>query len=370
MTTSTLTQMTSEDRREEGIKRMGTWLLQGWVMTENVCPKPGCDIILFRSRDGATLLCPLCDDPVRPIPPVLQVAEVVEPEPRPRPVVNGMADDVDEVEEDEDDGSLPPLQDAEGALRRRAASDRASRLMGQRLLNGWAMLAESCESPSCLEVGVPLMRRGAVTLCVLCENTSVENNDAVVTEAPPSVTQIPLNPPAAQPAASRAVRAAPAPAAAPAAGPSTAPQPTTSAPQQQQPKQKRPHPASSSSPRAKPDSQRRRADAAPAFDRMDEDNTAFEVDDLLEDDYFDAHADFQGGPHDGGRGATATASTLASGGVGAVLTATVSALGSRLGALKAQLARCGDPKEILEVCRAIEGCADAIRACRAAAGKV
>ena len=49
-----------------------------------------------------------------------------------------------------------PLMDTEESLRRRAQSDRASTVIGQRLLQGWAMLAEECPRPTCF--GIPLIR--------------------------------------------------------------------------------------------------------------------------------------------------------------------------------------------------------------------
>lgn len=49
-----------------------------------------------------------------------------------------------------------PVPDTEDIRRRREQSDRASREIGIRLLQGWAMLADECPSPTCY--GVPLVR--------------------------------------------------------------------------------------------------------------------------------------------------------------------------------------------------------------------
>ncbi|KAF9189147.1 hypothetical protein BGZ51_009813 [Haplosporangium sp. Z 767] len=52
---------------------------------------------------------------------------------------------------------------------RREQSERASRLMGEKMLQGWAMLQEACPNEGCN--GVPLMRsREKKEFCVVCEN--------------------------------------------------------------------------------------------------------------------------------------------------------------------------------------------------------
>jgi len=49
---------------------------------------------------------------------------------------------------------LPPL--SEESIQRRNQSDQASREIGQRMLRGWAMLADECPNDSCF--GIPLVR--------------------------------------------------------------------------------------------------------------------------------------------------------------------------------------------------------------------
>ena len=51
---------------------------------------------------------------------------------------------------------LQPVVDTEMILRRRQQSDRASTEIGNRLLKGWAMLADECPNIECY--GVPLVR--------------------------------------------------------------------------------------------------------------------------------------------------------------------------------------------------------------------
>jgi len=61
-----------------------------------------------------------------------------------------------EVSNPPDSPQFMPLQDTEDIRRRREQSDRASQLIGTRLLQGWAMLADECPGPTCY--GVPLVR--------------------------------------------------------------------------------------------------------------------------------------------------------------------------------------------------------------------
>lgn len=55
--------------------------------------------------------------------------------------------------------NLPPP--TEETLRRRAQSDHASQEIGNKMLQGWTMLADECPNPTCY--GIPLVRApGAV----------------------------------------------------------------------------------------------------------------------------------------------------------------------------------------------------------------
>lgn len=57
---------------------------------------------------------------------------------------------------DMDSPPLHPIVDMDMILRRRQQSDRASSEIGNRLLKGWAMLADECPNAECY--GVPLVR--------------------------------------------------------------------------------------------------------------------------------------------------------------------------------------------------------------------
>lgn len=72
--------------------------------------------------------------------------------------------------------------DEETILRRRQQSDRASAEIGNRLLKGWAMLADECPGPECY--GVPLIRppkpgggKDPRKECVICGSIYVDGRD-------------------------------------------------------------------------------------------------------------------------------------------------------------------------------------------------
>ncbi|CAE6461045.1 unnamed protein product [Rhizoctonia solani] len=94
-----------------------------------------------------------------------------------------------------DDFVLPPP--SEETLRRRAQSDRASTEIGNRMLKGWAMLAEECPNDSCWAIPLvrfPRARPGAEPdprkECVICGTVYVnnENGQLVAQRATPSRT--------------------------------------------------------------------------------------------------------------------------------------------------------------------------------------
>ncbi|KAF8708330.1 Sjogren's syndrome/scleroderma autoantigen 1 (Autoantigen p27), partial [Rhizoctonia solani] len=94
-----------------------------------------------------------------------------------------------------DDFVLPPP--SEETLRRRAQSDRASTEIGNRMLKGWAMLAEECPNDSCWAIPLvrfPRARPGAEPdprkECVICGTIYVnnENGQLVAQRATPSRT--------------------------------------------------------------------------------------------------------------------------------------------------------------------------------------
>ena len=97
--------------------------------------------------------------------------------------------------------------------------DDATKLIGQKLLQGWTMLQDTCANESC--PGVPLMRKpGAKEMvCVNCNTTFVREQDVDKTKHAPTSAAAPVSTPA--PAV------APATAAPTAAAPTSTTKPTT-----------------------------------------------------------------------------------------------------------------------------------------------
>lgn len=105
----------------------------------------------------------------------------------------------------------------------RAQSDRASRLIGQRMLQGWALLGETCPTADC--IGIPLVRdRQGNKMCVICEGTiptepprelAVEKPASAAPEPTPAAMPGPVAvrsvPPTSQPEPATAPAPAPAP---------------------------------------------------------------------------------------------------------------------------------------------------------------
>ncbi|CAE6419522.1 unnamed protein product [Rhizoctonia solani] len=96
---------------------------------------------------------------------------------------------------DSDDFVLPPP--SEETLRRRAQSDRASTEIGNRMLKGWAMLADECPNDNCWAIPLvrfPRARPGAEPdprkECVICGTVYVndENGQLVAQRTTPSRT--------------------------------------------------------------------------------------------------------------------------------------------------------------------------------------
>jgi uncharacterized Zn finger protein (UPF0148 family) len=76
---------------------------------------------------------------------------------------------------DEEPANEPPVSYDRTAAREQ--SDRASRLIGQKMLQGYALLGEVCPNESC--IGIPLIRsRQRVKECVICGQTWSEAGNA------------------------------------------------------------------------------------------------------------------------------------------------------------------------------------------------
>ncbi|GAO45795.1 hypothetical protein SAICODRAFT_29494 [Saitoella complicata NRRL Y-17804] len=150
---------------------LGQYLLQGYTML-NTVHDCGAGVPLMRSRAGE-VICVRC---INNIP--SKDAEVAE-------------NQVDEIESDidEDTAADEPEQASTSAptdsKARQEQSSRASSLIGEKLLQGWAMLNSVCSNDTCY--GVPLLRnpKDRREYCVICERAYVDGE-----EVPPSPTLV------------------------------------------------------------------------------------------------------------------------------------------------------------------------------------
>ncbi|KAF7313729.1 hypothetical protein HMN09_00530000 [Mycena chlorophos] len=168
---------------------LGEYMLKGWVLTDRTCSSPNCSVPLMRSpaaRSPVVHFCASCDGP----PDSVSSARTVRQQ-QPQSASTSSSSlsrsstpptEVSEASE----FALPP--ETEQSRRRREQSDAASAAIGQRLLKGWAMLAEECPASTCF--GVPLVRPPKVggekdprMECVICGSVYLSEVDAAGRES-------------------------------------------------------------------------------------------------------------------------------------------------------------------------------------------
>ncbi|KAJ3157372.1 hypothetical protein HDU89_002786 [Geranomyces variabilis] len=174
----TTTKTEEQSRQDKGIAELGTYMLKGWVLTDTLCPNQGCNIPVVRKRDRSAQLCVLCDDPDHPWLPVKretvneEVSVTVETTTAAAPE-SGASNILTAEEEAELDATLQDdlaREETADFEQRREQGNKASKLLGQKMLQGWTLLDAVCKTPTC--IGIPLVRnRQKQTLCVICEGT-------------------------------------------------------------------------------------------------------------------------------------------------------------------------------------------------------
>jgi len=166
---------------------LGKRLLEGWTPSDRTCPAETCrGIPLLSSPAGClpvTWFCPSCEgdgsvrDPSqsemqRPSSPSLSSSTHYSRHSTP-------------PTEESHDLSSPTFalpEETEESIRRRQQSDFASAEIGNRLLKGWAMLADECPGSSCY--GIPLVRppksgrnKNPPKECVVCGTVYVTDTE-------------------------------------------------------------------------------------------------------------------------------------------------------------------------------------------------
>ncbi|KAL6299102.1 hypothetical protein BKA93DRAFT_872543 [Sparassis latifolia] len=171
--------------------RLGEYILKGWVLTDNICPKCS-KVPLMRSPSSPIIsFCANCDAG----PPSAAQPQAVDNSGLPGPSLRSSRSG--SSSSDQSRSSTPPTEisnapssaifvppiETEEMLRRRQQSDTASAEIGKRMLRGWAMLADECPNPTCY--GIPLVRppnagtgRDPRKECVICGTVYVDQKDA------------------------------------------------------------------------------------------------------------------------------------------------------------------------------------------------
>ncbi|RUS21985.1 hypothetical protein BC937DRAFT_90745 [Endogone sp. FLAS-F59071] len=188
------------------------YMLEGWVLTDGVCSVPDCHVPLLRSKDFSIRFCvvhdeeptvsaagtgngtstprsendkssgtpaaPVFETPTAALEAKLAATVVAEKE-------EVYKDDDEKDDGDKDDNKIQELGEEamdsavandEEVQKRREQSAKASQLIGQKLLQGWAMVNEVCPSDGCY--GIPLLRNRSKQLyCVICQKTYMKESD-------------------------------------------------------------------------------------------------------------------------------------------------------------------------------------------------
>lgn len=148
---------------------LGTYLLQGWVsvhlgvgwamscwhtvqiMTDEICKMDACSFPLMRSKDGSLSFCTYHD----PLPNNGATFNYKKS----APSAPATADPETQQDKPLKEAAVQPeavVDNGEEELRvrreRREQSSKASQLIGQKMLQRWALLNEHCPNPSCYAV--------------------------------------------------------------------------------------------------------------------------------------------------------------------------------------------------------------------------
>ncbi|KAI7880241.1 hypothetical protein K492DRAFT_237403 [Lichtheimia hyalospora FSU 10163] len=169
----------STTQSDNAMSLLSTFLLQGWVMTDEHCRVPDCPVPIMRSKDGSIRFCVTHD--TLPTGSAKQTAsshhaqsDTQQQEQRQEQVIvqepPAAAAAAGDRQGDDDDARRIQLE-------RREQSSRASQLIGQKMLQRWTLLNETCPNPECY--AIPLMRDLSKRMvCVICERTYLTEEQA------------------------------------------------------------------------------------------------------------------------------------------------------------------------------------------------
>ncbi|KAI9494446.1 hypothetical protein BDB00DRAFT_303818 [Zychaea mexicana] len=169
----------------DAMSLLSTFMLQGWVMTDQACKVPGCPVPIMRSKDGSIRFCVKHDK----LPTTSSSGSAIKSSSA-TSATAGAAVTPAQVQQQQpaaaaaaaatttqtDVAQSPSIEDDVYAERerRREQSSKASQLIGQRLLQRWTLLNETCPSPGCY--AIPLMRDPSKHMvCVICNRSFNED---------------------------------------------------------------------------------------------------------------------------------------------------------------------------------------------------
>ncbi|KAJ2961438.1 hypothetical protein NQZ79_g3237 [Umbelopsis isabellina] len=166
--------MQNTDIYERASEQIGSYMLQGWILTDETCQRSNCHTPLLRSRDGQKKKC-VVHDAVAPPNSKHKAINERSFEETAVAVDNTIPKAVDIESDDEAERFIQRVKNNKEekgsfAAKRREQSKRASELIGQKLLQQWALLDDICPNENCY--AVPLVRDPQQRLfCVICEQT-------------------------------------------------------------------------------------------------------------------------------------------------------------------------------------------------------
>ncbi|GJD06677.1 hypothetical protein Gasu2_10790 [Galdieria sulphuraria] len=163
----------SRNNRDTAIAEISRLLLEGWTLLGEVCPLANCNTPLVRNRNTGVTMCCQCRAQV-----VRSINHLESPETQQE---NGISAHVEssssssheeQVIGSEQEMSFSLLE-ANYIREFQRDSDRVSKQIGEKLLQGWTLLDMNCSSPQC---ACPLMRdhQGAL-FCVSCQQFCEDN---------------------------------------------------------------------------------------------------------------------------------------------------------------------------------------------------
>ncbi|KAI0301838.1 hypothetical protein B0F90DRAFT_1715778 [Multifurca ochricompacta] len=143
--------------------KLGSLLLEGWTLSDRTCPVEGCrGVPLLHSpekRDSVTWFCPSCEGDGSACEPRASLSDPRQTSSPSLASSTHYSRSSTPATEDSHAPSSPTFAtpvETEESIMRRQQSDFASSEIGNRLLKGWAMLADECPRSTCY--GIPLVR--------------------------------------------------------------------------------------------------------------------------------------------------------------------------------------------------------------------